>query len=172
MEIKIKTKTKEKVESNGVAEFIDCIFTSAVILHKMHLQTKGVGSYAQHKALNEIYDALPDFGDSLAEKYQGYQGRIIENYPSMNQEEHMKKTPLENKDGFTPEQRFFLAYGRIWASNIAPQFVAYIVNSDTHSPNIARVNGALPMIDAWYDTFDIKPGDKLYVPVEKRAHIW
>jgi putative endopeptidase len=84
----------------------------------------------------------------------------------------IKKSPLENKDGFTPEQRFFLAYGRVWASNIAPQFVAYIVNSDTHSPNIARVNGALPMIDAWYDTFGIKQGDKLYVPVEKRAHIW
>ncbi len=84
----------------------------------------------------------------------------------------IKKNPLENKDGFTPEQRFFLAYGRVWASNIAPQFVAYIVNSDTHSPNIARVNGALPMIDAWYDTFGIKQGDKLYVPIEKRAHIW
>lgn len=87
-------------------------------------------------------------------------------------ENAIKKNPLENKDGFTPEQRFFLAYGRIWASNIAPQFVAYIVNSDTHSPNIARVNGALPMIDAWYDTFGIKQGDKLYVPIEKRAHIW
>jgi putative endopeptidase len=84
----------------------------------------------------------------------------------------MKKNPLEDKDGFTPEQRFFLAYGRIWATNIAPQFVAYLVNSDTHSPNIARVNGALPMIDAWYDTFGIKEGDKLYVPIEKRAHIW
>ena len=87
-------------------------------------------------------------------------------------ENAIKKNPLESKDGFTPEQRFFLAYGRIWASNIAPQFVAYIVNSDTHSPNIARVNGALPMIDAWYDTFGIKQGDKLYVPIEKRAHIW
>ena len=87
-------------------------------------------------------------------------------------ENAIKKNPLENKDGFTPEQRFFLAYGRIWASNIAPQFVAYIVNSDTHSPNIARVNGALPMIDAWYDTFGIQQGDKLYVPIEKRAHIW
>ena len=87
-------------------------------------------------------------------------------------ENAIKKNPLENKDGFTPEQRFFLAYGRIWASNIAPQFVAYIVNSDTHSPNIARVNGALPMIDAWYDTFGIQQDDKLYVPIEKRAHIW
>ena len=84
----------------------------------------------------------------------------------------MKVEPLKTIDGFTPAQRFFLSYGRVWASNIAPQFVAYIVNSDVHSPNEQRVNAALPMIDAWYDAFGIKAGDKLYVPKEKRAHIW
>lgn len=84
----------------------------------------------------------------------------------------MLNNPLGNKDGFTPEQRFFLAYGRIWASNIAPQFVAYIVNSDVHSPNSLRVNAALPMIDAWYSAFGIKEGDKLFVPADKRARIW
>lgn len=84
----------------------------------------------------------------------------------------MKQHPLETRDGFTPNQRFFLAYGRIWASNIAPQFIAYIVNSDVHSPNRQRVNAALPMIDEWYDAFNIKAGDKLFVPAEKRAHIW
>lgn len=84
----------------------------------------------------------------------------------------MLNNPLGEKDGFTPEQRFFLSYGRMWASNVAPQFVAYIVNSDVHSPNILRVNAALPMIDAWYSAFAIKEGDKLYVPAEKRAKIW
>jgi putative endopeptidase len=84
----------------------------------------------------------------------------------------LKNTPAQDIDGFTPAQRFFLSYGRVWASNIAPQFVAYIVNSDVHSPNEQRVNAALPMIDAWYDAFGIKAGDKLYVPKEKRAHIW
>ena len=79
---------------------------------------------------------------------------------------------LKELDGFTPAQRFFLAYGRIWASNIAPQFIAYLVNSDTHSPNTQRVNAALPMIDAWYDAFNIKTGDKLFVPIGNRAHIW
>ena len=49
---------------------------------------------------------------------------------------------LVKMEGFTPEQRFFLSYGRIWASNVAPQFVAYLVNSDTHSPNNLRVNAA------------------------------
>lgn len=84
----------------------------------------------------------------------------------------MKKSPLGDKDGFTPEQRFFLSYGRIWASNVAPAFIGYIVNSDVHSPNTLRVNAALPMIDAWYDAFGIKPGDKLYLSPDKRAHIW
>jgi putative endopeptidase len=85
-----------------------------------------------------------------------------------------KQNPEDAKDleGFTPAQRFFLSYGRIWASNVAPQFVAYLVNSDTHSPNAQRVNAALPMIDAWYDAFNIKAGDKLYVPIDNRAHIW
>ncbi len=84
----------------------------------------------------------------------------------------MKTHPLGIKDGFTPEQRFFLAYGRMWASNISPEFVNYIVTADPHSPNMARVNGALPHIDAWYVAFNIKKGDKMYLPKNKRAHIW
>ena len=92
--------------------------------------------------------------------------RAFQNVQKQNSED----TP--DVDGFTPAQRFFLSYGRIWASNIAPQFVAYIVNSDVHSPNVQRVNAALPMIDAWYDAFGIKTGDKLFVPNTDRAHIW
>lgn len=86
----------------------------------------------------------------------------------------LKQNPEEAKvlNGFTPAQRFFLSYGRIWASNIAPQFIAYLVNSDTHSPNVQRVNAALPMIDAWYDAFGINTADKMFVPTENRAHIW
>ena len=87
-------------------------------------------------------------------------------------ENSMKAKPLSDMDGFTPAQRFFLAWGRVWASNVAPQFVAYIVNSDVHSPSISRVNAALPMIDNWYKAFDIKEGDKLFVPQQGRAHIW
>lgn len=84
----------------------------------------------------------------------------------------LKKNPLPVKDGFTPEQRFFLAWGRVWASNMAPEFVKMIVTTDPHSPNIARVNGALPQIDAWYDAFHVKRGNKMYLPKKKRAHIW
>ena len=87
-------------------------------------------------------------------------------------ENSLKKNPLPVKDGFTPEQRFFLAWGRVWASNMAPEFVKMIVTTDPHSPNVARVNGALPQIDAWYDAFNVKKGNKMYLPKSKRAHIW
>ena len=84
----------------------------------------------------------------------------------------MKKNPLPVKDGFTPEQRFFLAWGRVWASNMTDEIVKYLLTVDVHSPNYARVNGALPMIDAWYTAFNVKKGDKMFVPMNKRAHIW
>ena len=84
----------------------------------------------------------------------------------------MKKNPLAVKDGFTPEQRFFLAWGRVWASNMTDELVKYLLTVDVHSPNYARVNGALPMIDAWYTAFNVKKGDKMFVPKNKRAHIW
>ena len=84
----------------------------------------------------------------------------------------MKEHPLGVKDGFTPEQRFFLAWARVWACNARPEYIQYIVTVDPHSPNEARVNGALPMIDEWYKAFGVKKGDKLFVPKNKRAHIW
>ena len=87
-------------------------------------------------------------------------------------ENRMKQEPLEVKEGFTPAQRFYLAYARIWASNVTPEFEAYIVNSDVHSPNKLRVNAALPMLDSWYDAFKIQSADKMFIPKEKRALVW
>ena len=84
----------------------------------------------------------------------------------------LKKSPLPEKDGFTPQQRFFLSWARVWASNMRPEYVEYLITVDTHSPNKARVNAALPHVDAWYDAFKVKKGDKLFIPKNKRAHIW
>ena len=84
----------------------------------------------------------------------------------------MKKKPLKTLDGFTPEQRFFLSWARVWAGNARPEYLEYLITVDPHSPNMARVNAALPEIDAWYDAFKIKKGDKLFIPANKRAHIW
>ena len=84
----------------------------------------------------------------------------------------MKKKPLKTLDGFTPEQRFFLSWARVWAGNARTEYLEYLITVDPHSPNMARVNAALPEIDAWYDAFKIKKGDKLFIPANKRAHIW
>ncbi len=84
----------------------------------------------------------------------------------------MKKNPIKEIDGFTPEQRFFISYGFIWAQNIREESIRHQTLNDPHSLNLYRVNGALPHIDAWYEAFDIKEGDKLYVSPENRARIW
>ena len=84
----------------------------------------------------------------------------------------MKQEPLSNVEGFTPAQRFYLAYARVWACNSTPEYTAMLVNSDVHSPARIRVMAALPMIDTWYDAFDIKQGDKMFIPKEKRALVW
>ena len=83
-----------------------------------------------------------------------------------------KEHPLGNVDGFTPEQRFFLSWATVWAGNARPEFVDRQLKTDPHSPAEARVNAALPQIDAWYTAFGVKKGDKLFVPKNKRAHIW
>ena len=84
----------------------------------------------------------------------------------------MKAKPLAKVGGFTPEQRFFLAWARVWASNATDEYVKYLLTVDVHSPNMARVNAALPQIDAWYAAFNVKKGDKMFIPKKQRAHIW
>jgi len=83
-----------------------------------------------------------------------------------------KDAPLKELDGFSPEQRFFISYANVWAGNIRPEQVLVQTKSDPHSLGKWRVNGALPQIQAWYNAFCIKDGDKMFVPVEKRVSIW
>lgn len=83
-----------------------------------------------------------------------------------------KDAPLETVNGFTPEQRFFMAYAGVWAGNIRDEEIRNRTKSDPHSLSRWRVNGTLPHIDAWYEAFDITEEDALYIPKEKRATIW
>ena len=80
--------------------------------------------------------------------------------------------PLGVVDGFTPEQRIFLAYAGVWAQNITEEAIRDLTARDPHSLGEWRVNGALPHIDAWYDAFGITDKDPLFVPKEKRVTIW
>ncbi len=84
----------------------------------------------------------------------------------------MAEHPLGTIDGFTPEQRFFLAYAGVWANNITEAEIRNRTKSDPHSLGKYRVNGALPHIDMWYDAYGVKPGDKMYIPKEQRLSLW
>jgi putative endopeptidase len=83
-----------------------------------------------------------------------------------------KENPLPVKDGFTPEQRFFLAYANVWAGNITEEEIVNRTLTDVHSLGKWRVNGALPHIAAWYEAFGITENDALYLAPEKRVSIW
>ncbi len=87
--------------------------------------------------------------------------------------ENVQKTKrLKNINGFTPEQRFFIAYAGVWAANITEAEIRNRTKSDPHSLGEWRVNGALPHIDAWYDAFNVKQGDKLFLPKSQRLQLW
>lgn len=83
-----------------------------------------------------------------------------------------KDAPLKEIDGLTADQRFFLAYAGVWAANITEEDIRNRTKSDPHSLGEWRVNGALPHINAWYEAFNVKPTDKLYIPENQRLQLW
>ncbi|MBQ0102619.1 MAG: M13 family metallopeptidase [Prevotellaceae bacterium] len=83
-----------------------------------------------------------------------------------------KDNPLPVIDGFTPEQRFFLAYAGVWAQNITEENMRQLTTVDPHSLGEWRVNGALPQIDAWYEAFGISEDDPMFIPKDKRVNVW
>ena len=78
----------------------------------------------------------------------------------------------EKKDGFTPDQRFFLSWAQVWRMNQRPEALAAQVKTDGHSPAILRVNVPVSNMAAWYKAFDIKPTDKLFRPENERIRVW
>ena len=83
-----------------------------------------------------------------------------------------KRNPLGEKNGLTADQRFFHAYAGVWAGNITEAEIRNRTKSDPHSLGRWRVNGALPHIDAWYEAFGVKEGDKMFIPKSERLELW
>ena len=78
----------------------------------------------------------------------------------------------ENIDGFTPEQRFFMSWATVWRTLQRPDALETQIKTDPHSPGIYRATQPLKNIDEFYDAFDIKEGDPMYLAPEKRVRIW
>lgn len=87
-----------------------------------------------------------------------------------------KMTPQGQGDtkvgNFTPDQRFFLSIARIWKVKMKDEFLRLWINSNSHSPPIWRVNGPLRNTTPFYKAFDVKEGDKMFLPEEERITIW
>lgn len=75
-------------------------------------------------------------------------------------------------DGFTPDQRFFISLAQIWRNKQKDQTTRLRINTDPHSPPMYRVNGPLENFTPFYTAFNVKPGDKMYLPEDKRIKIW
>jgi putative endopeptidase len=75
-------------------------------------------------------------------------------------------------NGLTPAQRFWIGYAYSWLGHARPEALAQQVLTDVHSPNFLRVNGPFGDVDAFYDAFNIKPGQPMYIPPDKRVKIW
>lgn len=84
----------------------------------------------------------------------------------------VKDDPLGVVDGFTPEQRFYLAYAGVWAANIRDEEIRLRTQTDEHSLGRWRVNATLPHIEGWYEAFSVQEGDPMYLAPDKRASIW
>lgn len=109
---------------------------------------------ADHGGLQVAYQAFMNATKANAEANGGVDPNFVE------------------KQGFTPEQRFFIAYAGVWGQNITEKEIRNRLKIDVHSQGEWRVKGALPHIDAWYEAFKVKPTDKLYLPKEKRLNLW
>jgi putative endopeptidase len=81
-----------------------------------------------------------------------------------------KEAPV--MDGFTGMQRVFLGWGQVWAEKMRPEALRSMIANDPHSPALFRVNGTVRNIPEFYEAFNIKPTDSLYLAPEKRVKIW
>ena len=109
---------------------------------------------------------------TLGENIADHGGLQVSYLAFQNAQKAKGEKAIGEKDGFTPEQRFFLAYSNVWAGNIRPEEILQRTKNDPHSLGKWRVNGALPHINAWYDAFGVTPESPMYIAPEKRASIW
>ncbi len=140
---------------------------------------------ADAEAFKKPCDAMTDYFDSLwvipnelhangkltlGENLADHGGlNIAYNAFQMWQKEHGR---LGDDHGFTPEQRFFLAYANVWAGSTSEEMLRYQTMMDVHSVHYLRINGALAQCDYWYDAFGVQPGDAYYVAPENRVKVW
>ena len=123
--------------------------------------------FANYKIEGEFLNGDLTLGENIADL-----GGVSISYYSLVR--YLKDNEDENKviDGFTPYQRFFLNYAKIWRSNTRAEETLKRIVTDPHSPSEFRVNGVLVNMKEFYRAFGLKKGDSLWKPEEERISIW
>ena len=101
-------------------------------------------------------------------------GGMIMAYTAYHQSLNDAEAPVIEVNGvkYTGDQRFFLSWAQVWRETAREDMARQLLTVDPHSPAQYRVNGVMPNIDEWYTAFNVQPGDKMYLPPEKRVRIW
>ncbi len=140
---------------------------------------------------DEDLKAFTERGNALAAQYDGVQvldsvyvngkftlgenigdlGGLLGAYDGLQRFYAQNGRP-EDIDGFTAEQRFFMSWATVWRTKIRDEALRTQIKTDPHSPGVVRAIQPLLNIQAFYDAFDIKEGDAMYLAPEKRVHIW
>lgn len=116
-----------------------------------------------------VLDTLKADGElSLGENIADLGGLNVA-YNALQKVLNGKEEPI---DGFTPEQRFFLAYAHVWAQNIRDKEIVRRTKEDVHSLGRFRVIGPLRNMPEFHKAFNVKEGDYMYLPESERAVIW
>ena len=139
----------------------------------------------------EDLEKFTERGDKLAEQYSdvevldsvyingkftlgeniGDLGGVLAAYDGL-QKYYKEHGRPENIDGFTPEQRFFMSWATVWRTKMRDEALRSKIKTDPHSPGMIRAYVPLQNIDAFYEAFDIKEGDSMYVAPKDRVSIW
>lgn len=106
-------------------------------------------------------------GENIADN-----GGLHISYLAMQNAIRKGQVKTKSMDGFTPAQRFFLAYAAVWASNIRDKAILQLTTMDVHSLARNRVNVTLPHIAEFHEAWGVKPGNKMWLAPEKRVKLW
>lgn len=129
------------------------------------------GALADQYSAIEVLDSVYINGKFTLGENIGDLGGVNAAYDGL--QIHLKENGNPGKiDGFTPEQRFFLSWATVWRTKMRDEALKNLVKTDPHSPGMYRAYVPLQNIQAFYDAFDVKEGDKMYVKPENRVLIW
>lgn len=133
--------------------------------------TKRGNALAEQYSAIEVLDSVYVNGPYTLGENIGDLGGVLGAYDGLQLLFEEEGRP-EDIDGFTAEQRFFMSWATVWRTLTREDALRRLIKTDTHSPGMVRATQPLKNIDAFYEAFDIKEGDGMWIAPEERVRIW